>query len=403
MLFKGRLKVAGDRGEGIPVDLTIDDVFVDLWAEGEELGRWRMDVVDVSRLHGNEFSMLLDGENMIFVAADPLGFAYDGMNAIGEVSARLRKRRSVFGRRSKPDKAPAQAPLVAEPPAAAAAPTAGPAPPPTPAPPLTIDDLLPPRPAPPIPEPAAFGDDEVVSGYDVAEEITTYGADALEPPAVFSPAVEVPEPAPAEPEEEAAGGDEPASVTAEEIGAMAVSWPEEESEPAVVAAVPVLEEALAAGEVEAEPPAVAGLHELGHLDLVMIDEEEIAPVDASTEPDMERWVEAAERLEATAEPEPAETVAPEPVAESTGLAAILAQAAEPTEPPAPPPGPAAAPLPAPEAQEKRGRRRFGRNKEPEAHEHEYQASRTVGGITRRVCGICGHVSFQSEDVYQGWS
>ena len=47
---------------------------------------------------------------------------------------------------------------------------------------------------------------------------------------------------------------------------------------------------------------------------------------------------------------------------------------------------------------------FGRKKsrEPEAHEHRYESSKTVGGITRRVCAICGHVSFAGEDVYQDW-
>ena len=47
---------------------------------------------------------------------------------------------------------------------------------------------------------------------------------------------------------------------------------------------------------------------------------------------------------------------------------------------------------------------FGRKKsrEPEEHEHRYESSKTVGGITRRVCAICGHVSFAGEDVYQDW-
>jgi hypothetical protein len=47
---------------------------------------------------------------------------------------------------------------------------------------------------------------------------------------------------------------------------------------------------------------------------------------------------------------------------------------------------------------------FGRKKsrEPEEHEHRYESSKTVGGITRSVCAICGHVSFAGEDVYQDW-
>ncbi len=47
---------------------------------------------------------------------------------------------------------------------------------------------------------------------------------------------------------------------------------------------------------------------------------------------------------------------------------------------------------------------FGRrkSKEPEPHDHIYESSKTVGGITRSVCSVCGHVSFSGEDVYQNW-
>lgn len=45
--------------------------------------------------------------------------------------------------------------------------------------------------------------------------------------------------------------------------------------------------------------------------------------------------------------------------------------------------------------------RFARR--PEAHTHDYQEKRTVGGITRRICAGCGHVSFAGEDIYDHWS
>jgi hypothetical protein len=47
--------------------------------------------------------------------------------------------------------------------------------------------------------------------------------------------------------------------------------------------------------------------------------------------------------------------------------------------------------------------RFSRKSGAADHDHDYRESKTVGGITRRVCAVCGHVSFASEDVYQGWS
>jgi hypothetical protein len=45
---------------------------------------------------------------------------------------------------------------------------------------------------------------------------------------------------------------------------------------------------------------------------------------------------------------------------------------------------------------------FRRQKGETAHDHDYQESRTVGGITRRVCSVCGHVSFAGEDLYEEW-
>lgn len=76
---------------------------------------------------------------------------------------------------------------------------------------------------------------------------------------------------------------------------------------------------------------------------------------------------------------------------------------------APPPVPAPAAAPAgggehPEV-DGNGRRKggllgglFGRSK-PEQHTHQFRESRTVGGIIRRVCTVCGHVSFDGEDIY----
>jgi len=49
-----------------------------------------------------------------------------------------------------------------------------------------------------------------------------------------------------------------------------------------------------------------------------------------------------------------------------------------------------------------GKGRASRRRKPDDHNHEYDIARTVGGLTRRICVHCGHVSFDSEDVYQGW-
>ncbi len=105
MLFKGRLRLPGDAGEGIPIDMTLEDVYLSLDSGGEEFGEWRLDVVEINRLFSNQFSLMLDGEEMVFVANDALGFAYDGLSFIEEVQSRLKKRRVFKGRKAKRAKA----------------------------------------------------------------------------------------------------------------------------------------------------------------------------------------------------------------------------------------------------------------------------------------------------------
>ena len=77
MLFKGRLRLPNDAGEGIPIDLELEDVFLSLESEGEDFGEWRLDTVEIKRLFSNQFAMQLDGEEMVFIADDALGFAGD--------------------------------------------------------------------------------------------------------------------------------------------------------------------------------------------------------------------------------------------------------------------------------------------------------------------------------------
>ena len=100
--------------------------------------------------------------------------------------------------------------------------------------------------------------------------------------------------------------------------------------------------------------------------------------------------------------------ADEPEAESGGE--HPAPSAPTTAHHAAPPVPAPAPAPVAgeehrEAVDGNGRRKggllgglFGRSK-PEQHSHQFRESRTVGGIIRRVCTVCGHVSFDGEDIY----
>ena len=93
MEFRGRLKAPGDPGEGIAVELRLTDVFLELGSEAEELGRWRLDEVAIERVAGDLFDLTLEGESVVFVAADALSFAYEGVGYADEIRAKLKKRR----------------------------------------------------------------------------------------------------------------------------------------------------------------------------------------------------------------------------------------------------------------------------------------------------------------------
>jgi len=90
--FRGHLRLPDDAGTGIPVVLRVDDIFVIISAGEEELGAWRADDVVIERIFSNQLAIDLDGEPMVFVAQDALGFAYEGITTIEELQARLTKR-----------------------------------------------------------------------------------------------------------------------------------------------------------------------------------------------------------------------------------------------------------------------------------------------------------------------
>ncbi len=517
MFYKGRLRVAGDPGEGIPVDLSLDDVYVDLRADGEQLGRWRMDVVEAARLEGNDFRLLLDGEDMIFRAADPLGFAYNAVTTIEEISSRLRKRRRGLFRRKtgEPDLirgVPLEEEIQEPKPTSVSAerikdlgsllPPAGGVerPPPTDG---LFDDfdvdieediasvsfgteavVMPEsQPAEPIVvDPSVFGNAEDVEAFDpgVAD------AAVAEPHPTDEPAVAAQ--SHAEPAAEAVpfdpGLDSTPDVELAEAAAEMVEEVETDQvfDPADIAESAEIEhqsdpepahEILTRGDPSSEEEAVGDQFESppdGQSDTsVGSDATDVVPMDAGVESAFEvnqdvdeviedvevsdevarveaaELVEEHERDEAVDLVEPIEAVDSEGEAEPIDHADVAAPIGTETEPEAEQPEPlgeapvevetapsdeggiedgdvshvgvfdrttvedeeeeagvesvAVAPPP-PSVRPKR--RLFGRSRGDQQHDHEYLESKTVGGITRRVCSVCGHVSFAGEDLYEGW-
>lgn len=333
-VYKGRLKVAGDPGNGISVDLLIDDVYVDLVADGEMLGRWRMDVVEISRLAGNEFSLALDGEQMVFAAADPLGFAYNAAATVEEIGSRLRKKRGLFRRRSDGARRPPEdrgESAVPEPPPVVALDDLLPSAP--------VEQLLPPPPSKPADEPT-----------------TVQGSVEVEPIDAVGPVIE------------------------EVVEVPAVSYPSDDTFD-----LPVVTDTVEADLVPVEELVVFDDLVLGFPD----EEPEEAPAVSAGPPDDDLADEGPVLADVPPDPDP--TGRQDSVEDEQPLA---------TEPdPVVQQPPAARDAGTPTQK----RRLFGRNRVEEAHVHEYSESRTVGGITRRVCSHCGHVSFAGEDVYQEWT
>jgi hypothetical protein len=460
-LFKGRLRLPSDAGEGIPIDLELEDVFLSLESGGEDFGEWRLDTVEIKRLFSNHFSMQLDGEEMVFIADDALGFAYDGLSAIEDVKSRLSKRRVFKGRKPKKKSVGGELDLEESEP----------------------DEVSVPDPTPDVPMPEvvpffpesrpSFADsvaESAVADQSIAPvapkpiEIADAEPEPAAPPPAPAPAVHTPPPVepapavhtppPAEPEQPAASVEAAAEIEAPGAAtfAGADSFDDDDEELVIedvsaygyvpVASAPVeqrpapVEPEPADDEIEIEDAAPATgavlreVHPLGE----QATAREVHPPGGSGEPEPP----------AAAEPEPVDhTPWTEPESDVAPAAAAAAQPVdEPAPVPRPPQGdssffaqwssngqvssePEIEPEPAASGAEdaqdgtspqtqKSGRHArssgksrsavFGRKKsrEPEAHEHRYESSKTVGGITRRVCAICGHVSFAGEDVYQDW-
>ena len=493
MDFRGHLRLPEDAGTGIPVLLRLDDIFVVISSGDDELGAWRADDVAIERIFSNQFSIELDGESMVFLAQDALGFAYDGITAIEDLQERLTKRR-VFKRSKKKPKpvetAPESAPATgASPPSGSAGPASvgdvdvpaassreGTGPEPADEPILLGEPQAiwtPPAVAsPPAPPPVgAEPDIEVAVPEPVLRRIDT------EPPAPAPADIRVAYPQPSAPPPPAVESFRPprgseedpvapglAAPTSSVAPAPEPEWPSEPDatpgateiaqEPADPAPVPAEEPAAAAPapepeyEIEEVSAASTGgtwaddaatvevdsdgseieieieeyvVPSAGAVDMftapVPQDEAEPAPPESAEQPPAPE----PEGAEPEAIPAPLEEIAPDdPRAPVEGRhVADDTEISEPQELV----GDSAADVPVEESvasnghskpakaditqeSNKRERRHslFGRSRDKKVppHEHEYGEPKTIGGLKRQVCEVCGHVTFSGEDVYQGW-
>ncbi len=112
MKFKGQLKFPDVDHPGIPVALLLDDMHLEVRVDEESVGRWSLIDVEASRLIAAAFEVNLGGEEITFIAEEPLDFAYKGVEHMAETWARVKAhslpRRGVVIRKSRKDTIPSR-------------------------------------------------------------------------------------------------------------------------------------------------------------------------------------------------------------------------------------------------------------------------------------------------------
>lgn len=77
--YRGRLRVSGQGGPGLTVELTLGERMLDITAAGELLGRYPLSQVSIERVTGDRFALTLGPESLTFVADDALAFSYEAL------------------------------------------------------------------------------------------------------------------------------------------------------------------------------------------------------------------------------------------------------------------------------------------------------------------------------------
>ena len=103
---------------GIPATIVVEDGLAEVLLEGESLGRWSLYDVHAARLVSSAFSISLDGEEITFIADEPVDFAYKGVEHMAGVWARYKSmtmpRRVVAVGRSRRGTTPSRIPELRE-------------------------------------------------------------------------------------------------------------------------------------------------------------------------------------------------------------------------------------------------------------------------------------------------
>ena len=95
MRFTGQVRIPEVDHPGIPATILIEENQVEILLDGEGLGRWSLYDVHARRLVSAAFQLELDGEEITFVADEPIDFAYRGVDHMAEAWARIKAMRAI--------------------------------------------------------------------------------------------------------------------------------------------------------------------------------------------------------------------------------------------------------------------------------------------------------------------
>ncbi len=90
MKFTGQVRIPEVDHPGVPATIVVEGDQTEVFLEGESLGRWSLFDVHASRLVSSVFSLSLAGEEITFVADEPVDFAYKGVDYMAEAWARFK-------------------------------------------------------------------------------------------------------------------------------------------------------------------------------------------------------------------------------------------------------------------------------------------------------------------------
>jgi hypothetical protein len=88
--FTGQVRVPEVDHPGVPATIVVEEGQTEVFLEGESLGRWSLFDVRAARLVSSAFSLSLDGEEITFIADEPVDFAYKGVDHMAGVWARYK-------------------------------------------------------------------------------------------------------------------------------------------------------------------------------------------------------------------------------------------------------------------------------------------------------------------------